>query len=383
MLLGVLLCLGILAFNVGFVSARLGFLHKAKEVKETDHWRYIQMARHPDGGHPLARESTYCWRVFVPRTVNLLMRAGLDESLSFWLLTNVFLFGFLLVTWTYLRDLGFALPWRVTGLVLLGLTQGAVRWYEYQYWMSDPPSLFLIALALFFIHRGWHAALYPPSIVAAFVRESYVVVYPYYLIRLLRTGASFVEAVRRTATLAIVPVIILIALRVVIVPDNPEAPFGGAGETVVFRLRHIVDQPYLFTVGAWGVLFPLLFLFPARLPGLARRHPEDAFLTLFFVGLCLVANNTERELAYALPSVLPAGLHLLRAFVDEARLPTLPVAAAVVFMQVLFYLEQEFGAAGMSMYQPTSLRLTAAMAAFWLVAQALLVRGRRLRPASA
>ena len=152
---------------------------------------------------------------------------------------------------------------------------------------------------------------------------------------------------------------------------------------IAFRLRHIADQPYIFTVGAWGVLFPLLLLFPSRLPVLVRRHPEDAFFTLFFVSLCLVANNTERELAYALPAVLPAALHFLRAFVVESRLPAVPVAAAVVFMQVLFYLEQEFGAPGMSIHQPTSLRLAAAMAVFWVVAQALLVRGGRLGPSSA
>jgi len=52
-------------------------------------------------------------------------------------------------------------------------------------------------------------------------------------------------------------------------------------------------------------------------------------------------------------------------------------------MQLLFYLEQEFGKAGMSMYQPTSLRLTAAMAVFWIVAQVFLVRARRRPPAPA
>jgi hypothetical protein len=379
-LLGVFLCLGILAFNVGFVSARLGFLHKAKDVKETDQWRYIHMARHPDGGHPLAREATYCWRVFVPRTVQLLGRAGLGENLSFWLLTNLFLLGFLLTTWVYLRDLGFAPAYRVTGLLLLGLTQGAVRWYEYQYWMTDPPCLFLIALALVFVRRGWHQALYAPSIAAAFVRESYVAVFPYYFIRLWRTG-SFAEAVRRALPLAVVPVVILVALRVLIVPDHPDDFLGDLRDTVAFRLRHIVDQPYVFSIGAWGVLFPLLFLFPARLPGLVRRHPEDAFLTGFFASLCLLANNTERELAYALPCVLPAALHSLRELVDESRLKVAPLAAAAVVMQGLFFLEQEWGGAGMSMYQPTSLRLTAAMAAFWLAARLLLVRARRLAPA--
>lgn len=376
-LAGLVLSLGILAFNVGFVSASFGFLHKAKQVKETDQWRYIEMARHPDGRHPLAREATYCWRVLVPRSVNLLVRAGVSENLAFWLITNASLLGFLLVTWVYLRDLGFTLGYRITGLLLLGLTQGAVRWYEYQYWMSDPPCLFLIALALLLIRRGRHAALHPTSVVAALARESYVVIYPYYFIRLWRT-ASLREAVRRTLTLAVVPVLVLVALRVLIVPDQPDSLFTDVSETLALRLRHLVDQPYLFTVGAWGALVPLLLLFPARLKALARRHPEDAFLALFFVSLCLAANNTERELAYALPAVLPAALYFLRTFVAGSRLPPLPALATVVLAQLLFYLEQQFGPAGVSINQPTSLRLCALLAALWLVAQMLLVRGRRL-----
>jgi hypothetical protein len=378
-LLGALLGLGILAFNVGFVSARYGLLHKPKQVKETDQWRYIHMARHPDGNHPLAREATYCWRVFVPRTATVLVRAGLGENLSFWLITNVFLLGFLLVVWILLRDFGFSPLWRLTGLLLLGLTQGAVRWYEYQYWMTDPPSLFLVALAVLFVRRGWHAALHPPSILASFVRESHIGIFPYYFIRLWRTR-SFREAVARSAALAFVPLAVLVALRVLIVPDHPDELLDGVRETVGFRLRHLADQPYALTIGSWGVLVPLLLLFPARLPRLVRRHPEDAFLAFFFASLCLIANNTEREMAYALPVVLPAALLFLRAFAEEARLPAAAVAAAAVLMQVLFYLEQEFAAPGMSMYQPTSLRLAGAMALFWLAAQALLARARRLAP---
>jgi hypothetical protein len=382
--LGVLLAVLVLAVNVGTVSSQLGFIHESRQVKEGDHWRYLSMARDPGRTRALSREDTYCWRIAVPTMARWLRNAGLNLHFAFWLMTNVFLLAFLIVIWVYLRDLGFEIPYRVAGLLLLGLTQGAIRWYEYQYWMTDPPALFLIALALLFIGRGWHAALYAPGILAALVRESYIVVFPYYFIRLLRTGASLLTATLRTASIAVVPLLILIGLRILIVPDHPGSLVRDLVGTMDFRFRHLVDQPYMFTVGAWGVLFPLLLLFPRRIPEMIRRRPEDAFMVAFFASLCAVANNTERELGYALPAVLPAGLFFLRSFVEETRLPLVPVLASAVLMQVLFFLEQRYMEPTSSMWQPTSLRLIAAMTAFWLLAQvALRIRTRGDTPASA
>ena len=376
--LGALVSLFVLAVNVWVVSSQLGFLHKAKQVKETDQWRYIQMARDPERKAALSREATYCWRVFVPTLARTLMRAGLGENLSFWLITNVSLFGFLLVTWWYLRDLGFELPYRVAGLLLLGLTQAAVRWYEYQYWMTDPPSLFLIALGLLLIQRERHGWLHPVSIVAALVRENYVVLYPYYFLRLVRGGAAVLEATRRTLALAFVPLLILVGLRVLIVPDHPDSFLGDLLDTTGLRLRQLAEQPYMFTLGAYGVLVPLLLLFPKRIPGLVRRHPEQAFLVAFFYALCLLANNTERELGYTLPAVLPAALLGLRALVVESRLPPLPTLGVVVALQAFFFSQQRYLEMGSSMFQPTNAAVVAAMTLFWLAAQALL-RGARRR----
>jgi len=367
---GALLSILILAVNVWVVSSHLGFLHKAKQVKETDQWRYIQMARDPERKSALAREATYCWRVLVPTSARLLARSGLSLDLSFWIITNVGLFGFLLTTWVYLRDLGFELPYRVAGLLLLGLTQGAVRWYEYQYWMTDPPSLFLIALALLLIRRERQGWLHPTSILAALVRESYVVVYPYYLVRLVRRGATPFEAAKRTLSVALVPLLVLVGLRLLIVPDHPDQFLGDLADTMGLRLRHLAEQPYLFTLGAYGVLVPLVLLFPKRIPGLVRRHPEQVLFVAFFFALCVVANNTERELGYTLPAVLPAALLGLRSLVQEARLPGLPTLGAVVALQAFFFSQQRFLDMGSSMSQPTNVAVVAAMALFWLAAQA-------------
>ena len=95
------LSLALLAVNVASVASALGFLHKAKQVKEYDHWRYIEMARGPEGRQDLQREPPYCFRLAVPALARGLMRLGLSENASFYVVTNGALFGFLLLLFLF------------------------------------------------------------------------------------------------------------------------------------------------------------------------------------------------------------------------------------------------------------------------------------------
>ena len=47
-----------------------------------------------------------------------------------------------------------------------------MRWFEYQYWMTDPVALFLVMLAFFLIERAKWRAVDAVSVAAAFVRET-------------------------------------------------------------------------------------------------------------------------------------------------------------------------------------------------------------------
>ena len=371
--LGVLVSLLVLGGNVLAVSSRLGFLHKPKQVKELDHWHYLEMAKGPEGKPELTHQSTYCWRVFVPFLARLLSRAGLSPNLAFFLITNISLLGFLLALWAYLGALGLPLADRVAGLALVGLTQGAVRWYEYQYWMTDPTSLFLLVLAFLLIRQGRTAALYPVSALAAFVREHNAVVFPYYFLNAQKGGVPLARAALGTAAIAALPVAILVGLRMIIVPSQPADLLADLADTMGFRWRHRVDQPYQLTVGSLGVIFPLLVLFPARIPALARRHYDQLAVVAFFYGLLAIANNTEREIAYALPVLLPAAMRQLGDFAREARLPAPPLLVLAVALQLLFFFEQRFLESGSSMYQPTNWTVVGAMGLFWLAAQAALL----------
>jgi hypothetical protein len=377
LLLAAGLALAVLAGNVAFVSRELGFLHKPKQVREYDHWRYIEMARGPHGRVDVAREPPYCWRVLIPALARGLQKAGLSENLSFFAITNASLFGLLVTVWLWLRDLGLGRGLRVTGLLLLGLTQGAVRWFEYQYWMTDPPAVFLLALALYWVRRGAHLRLAATSVVAAFVRETYVVIYPYYLLKQVQAGRPLRDAVLRTAAVAALPVGILAGLRLFITPNQPDDLVLAVTDSMAFRLRHLTNhQPYVLTVGTFGVMLPLLLMFPGRILGLLRRHfPEAALLAAVYATL-VISNNTERPLAYAMPVVAAAALFQLRALAREARLPGPAVYAAAVAVQAFVWTEVRFAEIGMSIYQPANGRVVAATAGFWILGR-LALRPRR------
>jgi len=378
--LGALVALLLLSLNVASVSARLGFLHKPKQVKEYDHWRYIEMSRGERGRAELRQEPPYCFRLALPWLAGRLQRLGLSENAAFFSITSAVVFGFLLVLWLHLRDLGFALPLRTTGLLLVGLTQGAVRWFLYQYWMTDPAALFLVMLAFFLIERRRLVPLALVSVLAAFVRETYVLVYPYLFLRLLRLSLDKQRPARalafaslRTAAVAALPLAILVAIRRLVTSNRPYSFLAGIADSLSFRWEHALDsQLYVVTLGAFGVLLPLALLFPGRLRTLVRGHFDRALYLAAVYATLTISNNNERPLAYALPVLVPAALWCLRQFLAETRLPASEVLSLVVALQLLFWANQRFAEAGISIYQPVSWTTTIAMVLAWVAAQAAL-----------
>jgi hypothetical protein len=363
--LGALAALFALSLNAAYVSAHLGFVHRARQVRETDHHHYIEQAEGEAGRKELAQAPPYCWRVLTPAVAGALARTGLGLNAAFYLITNVSLFGFLLVLFLYVRELGFDRGLALTGLGLVALMQGAVRWFEYQYWMSDPPCLFLVALSFLLVRRGKHLALGAVGVVAAFVRETYVIVFPHYFLHLLKRR-PWRQALALTLAVSVLPLAILVALRQVIVPNQPDDLLASLHENVAFRMRHFFDnQWYVLTVGTWGMLFPLFFLYPRRIPELARRHFDQLAPALVVYASLLVSNNTERPLAYAVPALLPAALYNLRAFLAETALPPGGVMAAALALQAFFWAQTRTFEMGMSIYQPANFAVAASLLGFW------------------
>jgi len=370
-LVAALLAALIVVGDAAWVAHALGLVHRPKQVLETDHRSYIAMAL--EGPLAAHTDAPFCWRLLTPALVNAAVAAGADVNVAFYALTSLALFGFLFTLHRLLLRLGFEPRFAALGLVLAGLLQGAVRWYHYQYWMTDPLGLFLLALAFLLVETRRDAALALLGALAAANRETSLIVFPYHLARGLRAGGGW-RALARSVAVAVPAVLVLGGIRYGLVPRPDESLVATVREALGFRWRHLFDnQLYLASLGSFGVLLPLALLHPSRLGAWLCRRPQEAVVMAVAYASLALANNTERLLAYALPVAVPAALRGLRAGLDAGRLPFAPVAALVLGLQLLYYVTTPFhGILGLSLYQPVNWVIVVAMAAFWVAFRARL-----------
>ena len=235
--IGLTLAVLIVAANAGYVASQLGFVHRPRQVMETDHRHYIHMAMNPEE----PEDPPYAFRVAAPRIARGLMAMGFSVNQAFYLLTQASLVAFLACVFLFLRARGFT--GEISGLVivLMGLTQGAVRWFEYQYWMSDPLCMALVAAAVLAIQLDtpWRLAILL-GFAAGFVRESFVLVLPFTFFHTLKRH-DFRQAVLRTAAIAAAFFAVSFTLRMLITPIAPDDWWSGVVDSMGFRARHFWD----------------------------------------------------------------------------------------------------------------------------------------------
>ena len=354
--------------NAGYVASKLGFIHRVRAVMETDHKHYIHMAMNPEE----PEDPPYAFRVAIPKIARGLMAWGLSVNEAFYAITQISLVAFLACTFLFLRARGFTLEVSALVVTLMGLTQGAVRWFEYQYWMSDPLCLALVAAAILAIQLDtpWRAAI-ALAIAAGFVRESFVLVLPFAFFHTLRRH-DLTQAILRTTAIAAAFFAVSLTLHALITPAAPDDWWSGVVDSVGFRYRRLFQsQWYVLTIGTWGVFVPLAL---ADFRAFARRVGENldlTFLTLATYGTLIISNNTERPLAYAWPAIAAAGAAGIRALLAKIPAPLgnpfpRQTAVCVGAQLVHFGLTRWNDLAGSSLYQPANYAVTGMMLALGL-----------------
>lgn len=366
----------LVAGNAGYVASKLGFVHRPRQVMETDHRHYIHMATNPEE----PEDPPYAFRVAVPTLARGLMAWGFTVNQAFYTLTQISLVVFFACTFLFLRTRGFAAEVAALVLALMALTQGAARWFEYQYWMSDPLCLALVAAAILAIEldHSWRLAI-PLALAAGFVRESFVLVLPFAFLRTwkrhdLRTAAL------RTGAIGGAFFAVSLTLHALITPIAPDDWWSGVVDSMGFRARHFWSkQWYVLTIGTWGVFVPLAL---ADFPAFRRRVRENldlAALVAATYGTLIISNNTERPLAYAWPAVAAAGAAGLRALgaipLTPYRNPLQRIAGLAIGAQMVhFGLTRWHDLAGSSLYQPANVVVTGIMLALGLFWAAMFAR---------
>lgn len=366
----------LVAANAGYVASKLGFVHRPRQVMETDHRHYIHMAMNPEE----PEDPPYAFRVAVPTLARGLVAWGLTVNQAFYALTQISLIAFFACTFLFLRARGFASEIAALVLALMALTQGAARWFEYQYWMSDPLCMALVAAAVLAIQidSTWRLAILL-GFAAGFVRESFVLVLPFAFLHTLRRH-DLKTAALRTAAIGGAFFAVSLTLHALITPIAPDDWWSGVVDSMGFRARHFWSrQWYVLTIGTWGVFVPLAL---ADFPAFRRRVRENLDLVALVVatyGTLIISNNTERPLAYAWPAVAAAGAAGLRALgaipLTPYRNPLQRIAGLALGAQMIhFGLTRWNDLAGSSLYQPANFIVTGIMAALGLVWAAMFAR---------
>jgi len=381
---GLLAALLLIGFNIVYVSASTGFIHSAAAVLETDHYRYLEMARRSNDltRSKLAHEPPFCWRFLIPLIVFGLTKTGLSLNPAYYLTTNIFLVGYLFLFYLYLRRSGFELKYALTGLILIALTPGAVRWYEYQYWMTDPAGLFFVILGFYLIRSENTFGLLAVSIIAVAIRETYLAVLVYYFFFLWKRS-GLTAALKKSAPVILIPAAVLILIRFLIAPSGDYNLIETASRVISFRVENLWPQQlYLLTLGSFGVIFPLLFLFPDTILRSCKNH-YDSLIYVIIIYLSLGAGyNTDRLLVYTLPVLLVGALTNLKKYLAYLKPPPAGAMILIIALQAFFYASTKFyGYPAVSIFQPPNLPVSICMFAFWALGCAAFY-GRKRTPAS-
>ncbi len=381
LVLGAALSLLVVLASFAYVAAHEGLLHAPRQVKETDHYNYIAMTRLYafSEASPAARTAPFCWRILVPGLAALAVRAGASIDLAYLTLTGLALVFFLLTLFAWLRWRGIGTGLAAVGLVLAGLTPGAVRWYAHQYWMTDPLALCLVVLGLLLVERRQWLALGLVSLTGVLARETYLLVLVYAGLREWRRR-GFRAGASRLACVSAAPLAALLLLRLVVRPDGGGGIMATVLSVAAFRWRHLFDnQLYFATIGTFGVVLPLALVFPRRTWLALRQAPETAAYLLVTYASLLLGVNTDRLLVYALPVVLPLSLRGLAALSEALDVSVSSLAALALTLQAALYVQTGFLRRGISIYQPTNWTVTLTLAAFYLLSVGAVAWRRAIR----
>ena len=342
-------------FVACWLSIAVGAAVGPRRVGVGDARHYLLMARAGAAAAP----APFGYRVFAPAIVASLPLA--PES-GFFLLTYLASGACLLVTRRLLRALGIGANAALATVALLGVSY-PIAFYLGNWGLIDPlANLFALCALTAVVERRWVVAGIALAL-GCLAKETVLLLLPLCLGQAATAPGSAHRRAARTLVLAAAPLAVFLALHAAVTPVNSPgstlhvasvAGLLGRPHTVLsynttgFGLAARVGREvvrafgFFWVVGALGVV-----LLPVRL------RLACGCLLLMAVGLCLVAADWSRMLAWAYPAVFVPVACFVEAAWGKGRRATAGLVAlgalAVVqaYLALLAYNDLGAGARGL------------------------------------
>ena len=308
-----------------------------------DHFRYIAMAANPFAPSGIGLDPPYCWRILTPLIVHYLPVPTLT---GFWLLTCTGLaLAVVGLVWC-LRGLGLSPATALAGglaFVLLGPATGFELW---DYMLTDPLTLALLAWIVALAVRRMGAPLLVLLPLMALSKETAI------MAGIFAVLWAAEKRDRRLAVFAaaglVAAVGVLVGLRIAIRPGSGYS----LGSDLVRGFLLFVLQPawglYRLTSGtapAWYLLLPIALLQLTHPPRLLRS-PAWGWLLLSATAQILIASDGDRLVVCAFPAVIAAVCFEMSWLAARLQVSGTALWSLLLAVQALFWIPYGMGLRG-------------------------------------
>lgn len=253
---------------------------------------YRAQAVSPFSPQPVVRTAPYCWRVF-PAVLIYLIPLPVETAWPIFNFVAIFLAAWIL--FRLLEEESGSLTAAGIGVFFFLFSWVNLRFAFFYPYQTDSAYYLILVLAFRALLRKKDGLFFLSLCLGALTREYFLALIPaFYLSRRERSGLFDPFALRRTALISVLPLLLFLFLRLSIPPLNPDfSYFAHAGEFLRLTAVHWRRTLYSFANIYGAALFVILLHLPSVFRYLKKR-PEVAAYSLFWI-LFLVIGGADLD----------------------------------------------------------------------------------------
>jgi hypothetical protein len=264
---------------------------------------YRAMAVEPFSASAAARTAPYCWRI-LPGLPLYLVPLPVETAWPIFNFAAIFLAAFIL--FILLEEESGSRTAAGLGAFFYLFSWVNVRFAFFYPYQTDSAYYLFLILAFRSLLKKNDGLFFLALCLAALTREYFFALIPaYYLSRRKRPGPVDLPALRRTALISLLPLVLFILPRLLITPANPDFNYlGHGGEFLRLTFIHWRRTLYSFANVYGAALFVILLHLPAAWRYLTRRPEVAVYIPLWLLFLVIGGADLDRINFIGFPAVM-------------------------------------------------------------------------------